>query len=234
MHLVARREQRLEEVCDSARSLGGRATPHPFDVRDAAAFARLAEHVRTENGRIDVLINNSGVGATKTFLETTDDDWKWTFDINFNAIVTSVREFLPMMLDQGHGTIVNVASIAAVAGSTLSAYTASKFAVVGLSEALLIEYGERGLDVVVVCPGLIKTEIAVAAIEAGRDNATIGPKLRDFMERFGADPEVVAKDIVKAILRPRFMVFTPMHAAVIKSIHDWFPRLSRTITRRTS
>jgi NAD(P)-dependent dehydrogenase (short-subunit alcohol dehydrogenase family) len=234
LHLVARREQRLQEVCAAARTLGGQATPHPFDVRDADAFARLAEHVRTEHGRIDVLINNSGVGATKTFLETTDDDWQWTFDTNFQAIVTSVREFLPMMLEQGQGTIVNVASIAGVAGSTLSAYTASKFAVVGLSEALLIEYGERGLNVIVVCPGLINTEIAEAAVEAGRDNGNIASKMGQFMARFGAPPEAVGKDIVKAILRPRFMVFSPMHANVIKTIHQWLPDVSRMITRRIS
>ena len=180
------------------------------------------------------MINNSGVGATKTFLETTDDDWQWTFDTNFHAIVTSVREFLPMMLERGQGTIVNIASIAGVAGSTLSAYTASKAAVVGLSEALLLEYGDRGLDVIVVCPGLIKTEIAIAAIDAGRDNATIGPKMRDFMARFGAAPESVAKDIIKAIRRPQFMVFSPMHASVINMIHRWFPDLSRMMTRRMS
>jgi NAD(P)-dependent dehydrogenase (short-subunit alcohol dehydrogenase family) len=167
-------------------------------------------------------------------METTDDDWRWTFDTNFHAIVTSVREFLPLMLDRGQGTIVNVASIAGVAGSTLSAYTASKFAVVGLSEALLIEYGERGLKVIVVCPGMINTEIAVAAVEAGRDNGKIASKMREMMTRFGAAPETVAKDIVKAILRPRFMVFSPMHANVIKTIHQWLPDVSRMITRRIS
>lgn len=214
--------------------LGGSAIPHVFDVRDATMFSRLAEQIRTEHGRIDILINNSGVGATKTFLETTDDDWDWTFDTNFHAIVTAIREFLPMMLEQGHGTIVNVASIAGVAGSMLSAYTASKFAVVGLSESLLLEYGERGLTVIVVCPGLIKTEIATAAINAGRTNTTLGPKMRDFMQRFGAAPEAVARDIVQAIHRPRFMVFSPMHASVIQTVHRWFPDLSRMMTRRMS
>lgn len=234
LHVIARREQRLLEVCAEARQLGGTATPHVFDVRDDGAFARLAEHIRTEHGHIDVLINNSGVGATKTFLETTEDDWQWTFDINFRAMVTSIREFLPMMLDRGSGTIVNVSSIAGVAGSTLAAYTASKFAVVGLSESLLLEYGGRGVSFVVVCPGLIKTEIAVAAIDAGRDNETIGPKMRDFIDRFGAAPEKVARDIVRAIHRPRFLVFSPMHASVIHGIHTLFPTVSRMISRRVS
>lgn len=234
LHLVARRAQRLAEVCAAAQALGGIATPHAFDVRDGAALAELAEQIRVQHGRIDILINNSGVGATKTFLETTEDDWKWTFDINFHAVVAAVREFLPMMLEQGHGTIVNVASIAGVTGSMLSAYTASKFAVVGLSESLLLEYGERGLKVIVVCPGVVKTEIADAAIDAGRTNSTLGPKMRAFIERFGTAPETVAQDIVQAIHRPRFMVFTPTYTNAMRFMHQWLPGVSRMLTRRFS
>jgi NAD(P)-dependent dehydrogenase (short-subunit alcohol dehydrogenase family) len=231
LHLVARRERRLEEVCAEIRRGGGRATAHVFDVRQPGVFAALAEQIDAEHGRIDVLINNAGVGVTKTFLETTDDDWQWTLDTNLHSVVSSIRAFLPSMLERGEGIIVNVSSIAGVTGSMLSAYTASKSAVVGLSEALLLEYGDRGIQVVVVCPGMINTEIAEAAIDAGRTNDTVGPKLRDVMKRFGAAPEAVARDIVAAIHQPRFMVLTPAHASAMLAVYRLLPGISRKLTR---
>ena len=232
LHLVARRQDRLEEVCAEARRLGAHATPHMFDVRDASGVARLGEHIRAEHGVIDILINNAGVGVTKTFLESTDDDWDWTLAVNLYGVVYAIREFLPMMLERGRGTIVNVASLAGITGSLLSAYAASKSAIVGLSESLMIEYGDQGLDVIVVCPGAIKTEIATAAMEVGRTNTTLGTKLHDSLQRFGVEPEVVAADIVRALHHPRFLVMTPMHASVIRTLHRLFPSLSRSLTRR--
>lgn len=232
LYLVARRQQRLDEVCEQVRALGGRASAHVFDVRDASAFVELAQTVVAQEGRVDVLINNAGGGVTKTFMETTDDDWAWTFDTNFHSVVSAVRAFLPTMLEQRHGVIVNVASIAGITGSMLTAYTASKFALVGLSESLLLEHGPSGIEVVVVCPGVINTEIADVAISSGRDNSRIGPKMRQFMSRYGADPEVVGRDIVRAIQNPRFLVFTPGHANAMAIVYKWLPGLSRALTRR--
>jgi short-subunit dehydrogenase len=231
LHLVARREEMLEAVCQEARALGGTATAHAFDVRNADAFVRLAEHLRATHGRVDVLINNAGVGATKTFLETTDDDWKWTFDTNVYSVASSIRAFLPIMLEQGGGTIVNIASIAGITGNILAAYAASKFAVVGLSEALLLEHGARGLKVVVVCPGIINTDMANATIDAGRANSSLGPTLQKVLKEQGVSPDVVARAIVKAIHRPRFMVDTPMHANVMRIAYRLAPGLWRTISR---
>jgi NADP-dependent 3-hydroxy acid dehydrogenase YdfG len=234
LHLVARREQLLMEVCDEARALGGAATPHVFDVRDGDAYARMAEDIHTRYGRVDVLINNAGVGATKSFMETTEDDWKWTFDTNLYAVVQGIRMFLPTMIENGGGTIVNVASLAGVMANTLAAYTASKFAVVGMSESLLLEYGDKGLKVVVVCPGVIATEIATASIVADRTNGVIGPSLQKLLAAYGSAPELVARDIVKAIRQPRFIVPTPMHATVLRRLHRTFPELARVLTRRLS
>jgi NAD(P)-dependent dehydrogenase (short-subunit alcohol dehydrogenase family) len=232
LHLVARRKDVLEAVCTEARALGGTATAHAFDVRCADDFVSLAEHVRATHGRIDVLINNAGVGAIKTFFETTDDDWKWTFDTNFHSAVSSIHAFLPLMLEQGGGVIVNIASIAGITGNVLTAYTASKFALVGLSESLLLEYGARGLKVVVVCPGIINTDMAASAIDTGRTNATLGPIIQRISKQKGVSPDVVARAIVKAIRRPRFMVFTPIHANVMRILYRLVPGLWRAIARR--
>jgi NAD(P)-dependent dehydrogenase (short-subunit alcohol dehydrogenase family) len=232
LHLIARRAQLLEEVCGEVRALGGMATPHVLDVRDTNAVMQLAEHLRVVHGRIDVLINNAGVGAIRKFLETTDDDWKWTFDVNLHSVIGCIRAFLPMMLSHGGGTIVNIASVAGITGNILAAYTASKFAVVGLSESLLLEYGKQGLKVVVVCPGIINTDMASTAIDAGRTDPSLGPLMQRVMRERGVSPDVVARDIVKAIRRPRFLVLTPMHAVVMKVIHQFLPGLWRTMSSR--
>ena len=234
LHLVARREQLLAEVCSEARALGGVATPHVFDVRDHEAFTQMAEQVHAEHGRVDILINNAGVGATKSFMETNEDDWKWTFDTNLHAAVHAIRMFLPNMIEHGDGIIVNVASLAGVMANTLAAYSASKFAVVGMSESLLLEYGDKGLKVVVVCPGVIATEIATASIAADRTNGVIGPSLQKLLADYGSAPELVARDIVRAVHQPRFMVPTPMHANVLRRVHRMFPELARVLTRRLS
>jgi len=230
--LLARREARLEEVCVEARSLGGTAFPHVVDICDAQAFARVAEEVYAEHRRVDVLINNAGVGAMKNFLETTDDDWSWTLETNLHAVVSGIRLFLPGMLERGSGTIVNVASLAGLMANSLPAYSASKFAVIGLSESLVLEYGGRGIEFVVVCPGVIRTEIASAGIAAGRSSAALEAKMQEFLAKFGVPPEVVAQDIVKAVRRPRFLVLSPRHASVLHAFHSVVPDLVRSLLRR--
>lgn len=232
LHLLARRAERLEQVCGEARALGGRATPHVLDVRDAQSFAQVADKILAEHGYIDVLVNNAGVGPMKTFLETTNDDWTWTLDTNLYAVVTAIRMFLPCMLERGKGTIINVASLAGLVGNSLPAYTASKFAVVGLSESLALEYGGRGIDISVVCPGIINTEMATASIEAGRSGATLEQRLVELLAKHGVDPDVVARDIVRGIRRPRFLILSPAHASVIHSFHAMFPNLTRALLRR--
>lgn len=232
LHLIARRGPLLEQVCQQARALGGSATAHVLDIRDPAAFAQMADSVHAEHQCVDVLINNAGVGPMKPFLQTTDDDWKWTFDTNVYAVVTGVRAFLPAMLEHGRGTIINVASLAGLIANPLSAYTASKFAVVGLSESLLIEYGNRGVEFVVVCPGVIDTGIATAAIEAGRSQSGMDTRVREFLAKHGAAPEAVAHDIVQAIHRPRPVVLSPRHAGLLRALHRVFPDQIRALFRR--
>ncbi|MFO7565327.1 MAG: SDR family NAD(P)-dependent oxidoreductase [Enhygromyxa sp.] len=232
LHLLARRADLLDRVCDDARALGGHATAHVVDVRDAHAFGQVAVRIHDEHDGVDVLINNAGVGAMKTFLETTDDDWQWTFDTNLHAVITGIRLFLPRMLERKSGMVMNIASLAALMANSLTAYSASKFAVLGLTESLVLEYGGRGVDFVVVCPGIINTEITTAGILAGRSSATLESKMLDLVAKFGASPDLVARDIVQAIRRPRFLVLSPTHASVLHAFHSKFPGLTRSVLRR--
>ena len=232
VHLLARREWLLDEVRREICAQGGTAYSHVVDVCDEAALQAIARRVHDQSGAIDVLINNAGVGPLKSFMDTSNEDWDWTFQTNLKAIVFGVRAFLPHMLERGRGTIVNVASLAGLIGNPLAAYSASKFAVVGLSESLLIEYGARGINVVVVCPGVVDTEIAEAAARVGRSDPTINARMREFMGRFGVAPSQVAEDIVRAVEKPRFLVLSPRHASVLRRLHRMFPGPMRRAFRQ--
>lgn len=234
LHLIARRESLLAEVRAEVEERGAQATIHPLDVRDDEGFARVTETVLAAHGGVDVLINNAGVGPLKPFLETSDDDWVWTLDTNVRAMARSTRAFLPSMLERGSGTIVNMASLAGLVASSLAAYSTSKFAVVGMSEALLIEFGDRGIDVIAVCPGFVATQMAEASIAAGRVDTDVATRVRELMARRGVAPEVVARDIVEAILRPRFLVYSPPGMRLLHTTHKLVPGWVQAILRRVS
>jgi short-subunit dehydrogenase len=232
LHLVARRGDLLQQVCEEIGARGGDAVAHVTDLRDPQATESLIANILADVGVVDVLVNNAGVGPLKSFLDTTDDDWTWTLDINVRALVQLSRGFIPTMLEQGHGTIVNIASLAGLMANQLSAYTASKFAVVGLSESLLIEYGGRGIDVVLVCPGAINTGMADAALREGHSDSAVEARLRAFLGTYGVEAEVVARDVADAIKRPRFLVLSPSHAVVLRTAHRLFPGTMRRVFRR--
>ena len=204
-----------------------------MDVRDPEGFSRVAAQILERHGHVDILINNAGVAAAKSFLETSDDDWSWTFETNLFGVIRGIRAFLPSMLRRGRGTIINVASLAGLLANTFPAYTASKFSVVGLSESLLIEHGDAGLKVVVVCPGFVNTEILSAGVRAGRvsDKIDIERLQQQFRAR-GVSPDVIARDIVRAADGRRFLVLSPAHASALNTFHRWFPSAARWVTRK--
>jgi NAD(P)-dependent dehydrogenase (short-subunit alcohol dehydrogenase family) len=234
LHLVARREHELGKACEKAREYGVPVAVHVQDVCDAHAMKALAERIVESEGRVDLLFNNAGAGVAKKFLDTTEDDWRWLMDLNVFGVVHGVQAFLPHMLERGEGLIINTASLGGLAASQLAAYSTSKFAVVGLSESLLVDYGNRGIRVMVVCPGMVATEMVQASIDSGRHYLPTDPdgaKFKALLERRGAAPETIAKDIVRGVKRGRFLVVTPTHARMLWSIRKWFPAVARWLTR---
>lgn len=161
-----------------------------LDVGDARAWVALRETVSSEYGRCDVLCNNAGIMRVGPFLEANLADWEDQARVNALGVILGCRTFAPLMVNQGEGHIVNTASLAGLAPWPEGAlYTASKYAVVGFSEALQAELDSTGVGVSVLCPGGVDTpmnygfepvederrippdEVAtfvLAAIEAGR------------------------------------------------------------------
>jgi 2-hydroxycyclohexanecarboxyl-CoA dehydrogenase len=175
-------------------------TAHVCDVADARAVAALAERVETDEGPVDVLVNNAGVGVAGPFLDYSLEDWEWLRSINLDGVVHGCREFGARMVERGHGHVVNVASGAAYTPNRdLAGYCATKAAVFALSQSLRADWAGRGVGVSVICPGVIDTPIArnsrlVGSMAGRRSRAVRALSL-------GHSPDLVAKAIVGAVRR---------------------------------
>src|SRR5438067_2746036 len=152
---------RLDEARAAVEALGRRALAVRCDVARDDDVERLARTAIGEMGQVDVLMNNAGVVLCGALEDIPVADWQWEFDVNVFGVVRGVRAFLPHMLARGSGYVVNTASMAGLFALTGpgAPYVASKFAVVGLSEALALYLRPRGLGVSVLCPGAVDTNL---------------------------------------------------------------------------
>src|SRR5439155_26239599 len=151
------------------RGLGVKALAVRTDVSDRDAVLALAERTVAELGVPHLLCNNAGVVAFRPIAETSAADWQWVMGVNFFGVVHGLQAFLPRMIaggDEAH--VVNTSSVGGLVpspGRNVGAYTASKYAVVGLTEALRHELEPSGIGVTLLCPGLVATRL----LEAGRN-----------------------------------------------------------------
>lgn len=202
------------------------------DVSDAAAMQAFAERVHAQVPALDVLVNNAGIGYLGPFLGTPLEVWQRVLNINVMGAVHGCMHFLPRMQQAGGVRhIVNVASLAGVAPApNMSAYAASKHAIMGLTEGLALELRLAGspIGVTTVCPGIINTDITKAA---GAVSASIGAaqqhKLQSYYEAQGVGPEVVAAAIVDGVRRGRSLVLVGPFARPMYHLR----RLSRALAQ---
>lgn len=175
---VARDATRLRELSDEIGSSGGECRSLEVDLAQPAAIEQAFKDIEA-----DVLVNNAGVITKKPFTSLTPAEWHEMMDVNVNALFHVTRQVLPGMIARGRGHIVNIASIAgrsAFAGGT--GYVATKHAVLGFSESLMLEVREFGVKVSVVMPGSVATDMVVS------DSAD-----RSWMLKPGDVAEVVAR-----------------------------------------
>ncbi|MEZ4333131.1 MAG: SDR family NAD(P)-dependent oxidoreductase [Myxococcota bacterium] len=205
----------LEREAARLRSAGGDVLPLVCDVRDADAVSDLARQTVAHYGGVHVVFNNAGVGPGGPMLDTTPADWRWIVDVNVLGVAYGVLAFGPILRDQGEGHIVNTASEAGhVTSAVLGMYSATKHAVVGLSESLYRELEGTGVSVHCLCPNLVRTSIFHS--ERNRDDgaamkpsqvATMAP-LREAIAAQGIAPAQVGDAIVEAMRADRFWIFT--------------------------
>jgi len=175
-----------------AAALAGDALFETGDVRDVGRIDAFVAAVRERFGRVDVLVNSAGVGAGGYVHLLDPDEWDRVVDVNLKGTFLFCRAVLPAMIEQGHGSIVNLASIEGVEGMELtSAYNASKGGVVLLTKNMAIDYARRGVRVNCICPGFIDTPL-LAEVFGNPEMATVREKIVDahMLGRLGRPEEV--------------------------------------------
>ncbi len=214
--LADKREGRLRETAAELEALGAQVLAVPTDVTDPDSVESLADAAYERFGAVHLLINNAGVGYANSAWDTPLEEYERVIDVNLFGVIHSVRAFVPRMLaqtDEGH--VVNIASAAGlltVAG--LGAYCASKFAVVGFSEALYHDLRERetAIGVTLVCPSWVKTSLVLR--EGDGDRCKVDAQAEAARSALtkavneGISPALVATSVFDAVLADRFYVLT--------------------------
>jgi len=221
--LAARRGELLEEAAVLCRNHGVQCTTFVADVSDREDCVRLIEAA----GRIDILVNNAGFAVFDFFAEARPEDLRQMMETNYLGAVWCTQAALPGMLARGEGVIVNVASIAGLMGyARMGGYCATKFAMVGFSEALRDEVIDRGVRVAMVCPGTTETHFFQKA-ERGKMPAASRLIL-------AISPERVARAICDAAEDGRYRRILPFTAAMYMHFKELFPRTAHFFMRRVS
>jgi len=154
-------EETAGAVAAEIRQAGGTAIGVAADVRQRESVRAMIDQAVQAHGRLDVIFNNAGVAQTKPFLDITEDDWRFVTDVNALGVLICMQEAIRRMQAQGDGgKIVNTASIAGKQGyEPLAHYSASKFAVVALTQAAARAFGKDHINVNAICPGVVATDM---------------------------------------------------------------------------
>jgi short-subunit dehydrogenase len=215
----------LEQTARQAKTLGVRVTSHTLDVANRSMVQALPAEVHAAHGRIDVLVNNAGVALGGTFDLVSETDFDWLMEINFHGVVRMTRAFLPYLRTGDDSRIVNVSSLYGLispAGQT--AYSASKFAVRGFSNALRHELQGSNVEVSVVHPGGVATSIAKnARVPAGIAEEEVQRRkaLADKMLRL--PPEKAGEIIVRGIEQRKARILVGTDAKIVSLIERLVP-----------
>lgn len=202
-----------------------------LDVQDRQRFAEAADEVEAHFGGVDVLVNNAGVSVFGPTDEASYADYDWIMGVNFGGVVNGLVSFIPKLKTRGAGAhIVNVASMAAyLSGPQAGIYTASKFAVRGLTECLRFNMAPYGIGVSLMCPGLTRTNAWDSALKRPAEFADSGfaPVERAELEVFGTafdagmDPLEVGEKTLRGMSENRGLIFThPEFAEDMRRILD--------------
>lgn len=205
-------EKGLKETADAVRKKGVSASVQVFDISDRDAVFAAAKRVHQETGPIHVLINNAAIVFTGEILDLPDDKHKKHVDVNLLGTLWMIKAFVPDMVKRNEGHIVNIASSAGlIAIPGMGIYSATKFAIVGLNEALRLELGNNKSKVktTVICPYIINT-----GMFEGMKSPFFMPILK---------PEAMARAVVKGILKNRKFIGKPWTVYLPSILKAFYP-----------
>ncbi len=208
-----------------------------LDVSRRADVYAMAADVIATHGRVDLVINNAGVTVDSSINDVDYDDFEWLFGINFWGVVYGTKAFLPKMLEQRSGTIVNISSVfGLIAYPRQGTYNAAKFAVRGFTEALWLELEGSGVEAVCVHPGGIKTNI-VRGSRVKTAGVNDKEKLATDFERVArTTPEKAAETIMRGVYdkKKRVLIGADAHAIALmaRMMPDTYPALLRAVDKK--
>ncbi|MFT4927962.1 MAG: NAD(P)-dependent dehydrogenase (short-subunit alcohol dehydrogenase family) [Phenylobacterium sp.] len=222
----------LESTVLGLKDCQGTISQHPLDIADRKAVALFTDQVIEQHGSVDVLINNAGVALMESLEEVTYEDFEWLFGINFWGAVYAIKSFLPHLKKSHSAAIVNVLSVSGLIGFPVqSAYSASKFAIRGLSDSLSFELKDTSVNVSCVFPGGVRTNIVKNAryyknpddINGEADQAGCA----DRFEKALLSPDDAAKIIVAGIRKDKKRILVGVDAKLIGFLTRYMPWLGR-------
>jgi NAD(P)-dependent dehydrogenase (short-subunit alcohol dehydrogenase family) len=207
-------QEAAEQVAQATGGIG-----LPLDVTDHAGYTAFLDEVEQRLGPLDVLINNAGIMPVTSLVDESPASIARQLEINLHAVIHGTQEAMRRMVPRRTGHIVQLASLAGRTGiPKLATYCATKHGVVGLSEAVAVELRGTGVEVSVVLPGIVRTELTTGMSDARGVKTLL--------------PEDVAAEIVGALKRPRFDVFVPRSSGPLIQLGAALPRRVRLAVAR--
>jgi len=197
--LLARTEEALKEVASEVEKLGVQAAYATVDVSSLSEVEAAINSLTSELGKADILINNAGIGKFQSLLEMDPEEWKQIIDVNLMGPYYVTKAVLPQLIEKNGGDIINISSTNGLSGAaTSSAYSASKFGLIGMTESLAQEVRRNNIRVTSLTPSTVATELAV------KTNLISDNDEEKYMQ-----PEDIAEFIVSQLkLHPRIYVKT--------------------------
>ncbi|MGG0666676.1 3-ketoacyl-ACP reductase [Viridibacillus arvi] len=160
--LVGRTLENLQQVAEELKQYDVKVAIATANVADLASITLAVESIRGELGAIDILVNNAGISKFGNFMDLAPEEWTNIIDVNVKGVYYTTRAVLPEMIERNTGDIINISSTAGQKGAPItSAYSASKAAVIGLSESLMLEVRKKNIRVTTLTPSTVATDMAV-------------------------------------------------------------------------
>ncbi len=195
--LGARRLDRLEALADRIAKAGGEAAYAATDVKRRADLTHLVNLACERYGKLDVLVNNAGIGPISPLDDLRIEDWEEMIDINIKGVLCGIAAALPVFRKQGFGQFVNIASTAGIVIKPgMAVYAGTKFAVRAITEGLRQEAGDK-LRVTIISPGFVRTEFAESMTDP-----VMKAQIVSTMDKMAISPDAIARAIAFAIEQP--------------------------------
>jgi short-subunit dehydrogenase len=215
----------LGQTAEQVSPFGVRVSQHVLDVTNRESILGLPDAIERQHGGVDILINNAGIAAGGTFLQVSEATFDRVMDVNFHAVVRMTRAFLPYLQKRKEARIVNISSLyGLVSPIEQSAYSASKFAVRGFSNALRHELEHTSVGVTVVHPGGVATNIAKnAVVPNGVTQAEALQRLSQVEKLLSMPPDKAGEIIVRGIEKNKARIIVGADAQFVSLIERLMP-----------